>query len=268
MRPLNKKNIFCAQGFTLIEVITVIVILSVVAVLGSKFVVDSTQSYQSTQTRSRLVNTGRQAVERMSRQLRVALPYSVRLTNPTIVTNPATAACIEFLPIASGGNYINAVPDNVNNASPSATINVSPHTIDFGSAQYVSIGAMSSAELYESPVSRATLSSRTAILLNLTVAKTWQRNSIKRRFYLLDHPQAFCVIGNQLRFYENQDASSTSVNTSSAYSVLADDVAIATPFSLSAGSENNNVNVLFNLTFTRNGESIAFNQSVMIRNVP
>jgi MSHA biogenesis protein MshO len=90
MRALKNNNI-CVQGFTLIEVITVIVILSIVAVLGSKFVVDSTRSYQSTQTRSRLVNTGRQAVERMSRQLRVALPYSVRLTNPTIVADPSTA---------------------------------------------------------------------------------------------------------------------------------------------------------------------------------
>ena len=60
-----QKNNFLSQGFTLIEVITVIVILSIVAVLGTKFVVDSTKSYQTTQTRSRLVNTGRQAVERM-----------------------------------------------------------------------------------------------------------------------------------------------------------------------------------------------------------
>lgn len=264
MRPLIKKTHVHTQGFTLIEVITVIVILSIVAVLGSKFVVDSTQSYQSTQTRSRLINTGRQAVERMSRQLRVALPYSVRITNVA-----AGSACVEFMPIASGGNYINAVSDTGNGVAASATISVSPHTIDFGTARYVSIGAMSSAEIYGvSPASRATLSSRTAILLNLSATKTWQRNSIKRRFYLLDFPQAFCVIANQLRFYENQDATSATVDTSSAYSVLADNVALAAPFSLSAGSENNNVNVLFNLTFARNGESIAFNQSVMIRNVP
>jgi MSHA biogenesis protein MshO len=172
------------------------------------------------------------------------------------------------MPIASGGNYISAVPDTANNAPVSAAINVSPHAIDFGVAQYVSIGAMSSAELYENPLSRAILSSRTPILLNLSAAKRWQRNSLRRRFYLLNFPQAFCVIANQLRLYENQDATSATVNTSSAYSILADNVALGAPFSLSAGSENNNVNVLFNLTFTQNGESIAFNQSVMIRNVP
>ena len=73
-----KKN---ARGFTLIEVIVVIVVLSLLAVLGGRFVVESTTSYQSTQMRSRLVNTSRQAMERMSRQLRASLPYSVRLTN-------------------------------------------------------------------------------------------------------------------------------------------------------------------------------------------
>ncbi len=60
------------RGFTLIEVITVIVILSVLATMGGTFMVESTKSYQATQTRSRLVNTGRQAIERMSRQLRIA----------------------------------------------------------------------------------------------------------------------------------------------------------------------------------------------------
>ena len=264
MRLLLRKSNFFTQGFTLIELVAVIVILSIVAVLGSKFVVDSTKSYHSTQTRSRLVNTGRQAVERMSRQLRIALPNSVRITNVGV-----GSACVEFMPIASGGNYISAVPDTVNLAAASAVINVSPHTIDFGTAQYVSTGAMSSAEIYGvSPVSRATLSSRTAISLNLTAAKSWQRNSIKRRFYLLNAPQAFCVVANQLRFYENQDATSASVNIGSAYSMLADNVTAAAPFSLTAGSENNNVNVLFNITFTSSGESIAFNQSVMIRNVP
>lgn len=270
MRPLMQKNIsihknnFSAQGFTLIEVITVIVILSIVAVLGTKFVVDSTKSYQATQTRSRLVNTGRQAVERMSRQLRVALPNSVRITNVA-----AGTACVEFMPISSGGNYISAVPDAVNGAAATSAINVAPHTIDFGAAQYVSIGAMGSAEIYGvSPGSRATLTSRTAILLNLSAAKTWQRNSLKRRFYLLDFPQAFCVVANQLRFYDNQDATSASVNTGSAYSILADNLSAATPFALTAGSENKNVDVLLNMTFTNNGESVVFNQSVMIRNVP
>jgi len=133
-------------GFTLLEVIAVIVILSILAVLGGRFVVESTTAYQSTQTRARLMNAARQAQERISRQLHGAMPYSVRLTNAD--------SCLEFMPIAGGGNYPGQVPDGVNGIAASASISVAPHSVDFGSAQYVSIGAMGAAELYgATPVS-------------------------------------------------------------------------------------------------------------------
>lgn len=257
-----------AGGFTLIELITVIIILSILAATGTGFIVESTKSYQSTQTRSRLVNTGRQAVERMSRQLRVSLPYSVRITNSN--------TCLEFMPIASGGNYsgVNGlnngfVPDALNGAAATSAVNVSPHVIAFGNAQFVSIGAMAATELYgTNPVSRATLASRTVNTLTLSVARIWQRNSVNQRFYLLDFPQAFCVVNNELRFYAEQDASSDSVDLNSSYSVMADSVTAAAPFALTAGSENRNTIVQFNITFAVKAESVAFNHSVMIRNVP
>ena len=248
-------------GFTLIEVITVIVILSILAALGGKFVVESTQAYQSTQTRSLLVNKGRQAVERMSRQLRLALPNSVRLTNAN--------SCVEFMPIAGGGSYVGYVADAVNGASPSSSIVVTPHTLDFGTAAYVSIGAMASSEVYgSSPASRATLSNRTGVLLTLSGAKTWLRNSVASRFYLLGNPQAFCVVGSALRFYPDQNANSSDVDLASSNQLISDGVSASSPFSLTAGSENRNVNVNFNLSFAAKGETLLFNNSVMIRNVP
>lgn len=263
------------RGFTLIEMIAVIVILSILAALGGTFVVSSTNSYQSSQTRTRLVNTGRQAIERMSRQLRIALPYSVRLTNSN--------RCVEFMPIASGGNYLGIenvangtfsgfLPDLLNGSSGLAILRVSPHNIDFGAAQFVSVGAMAANEVYGvNPGSRAALASRSTTQLTLAAARIWQRNSVNKRFYLLNNPQAFCVINNELRFYDNQDATAVAdpeVNLSSAYSLLADNVVAAAPFSLTAGSENRNAIVKFNIAFAHRAESVAFNHSVMIRNVP
>src|SRR5688572_29003240 len=93
-------------GFTLVELIAVIVILSIVASIGTGFVVKTTEAYQRTQSRALLVNTSRQAIERMTRQLRVALPYSIRILNG--------GACTEFMPISAGGNYFSPVPDTVN----------------------------------------------------------------------------------------------------------------------------------------------------------
>jgi len=259
MRPVIAR--YRQHGFTLIEIIAVIVVLSILAALGGSFVVESTKSYQSTQTRSRLINTGRQAIERMSRQLRIALPYSVRITNG--------GSCLEFMPIASGGNYVGYVPDGVNGATAITSLDVSPHKIEFGAAQFVSIGAMAATELYgPTPASRATLTSSTNKKLNFTPAKGWARNSVNKRFYLLNKPQAFCVVANQLRIYSDIDATSTDVDVGAASSLLAENVNADTPFALTAGSENRNTIVQLNIAFTQGKESVAFNHSVMIRNVP
>lgn len=271
MRIFAARNIVHTKGFTMVEVIVVIVILSVLAVLGSKFVYQSTKSYEATQTRARLINTGRQAVESMSRQLRVSLSYSVRVTNAN--------TCLEFMPIVGGGNYIDPVPDTANAAAAASAITVSPHSVvSGGSAQYVTIGAASSTEVYGAnnndagtgvgALSRATLSSRTVTSLTLSAAKIWKRNSLGQHFFLLEAPKAFCIVSNQLRFYSGQDVTSASVNTAGAYSVMADNVTVSSPFSVSTGTENRNTVVSFNITFVKNSESIALNQTVMIRNVP
>jgi len=270
MRIPTVKNIVYSKGFTLVEVIAVIVVLSIVAALGSKSIYRATKSYEATQTRARLVNTGRQTVESMSRQLRVSLSYSVRITNAN--------TCLEYMPIVSGGDSIDPVPDIANGAAASSSIAVSPHTVDTGSAQYVTIGAASSTEVYGAnnnnantgvgAVSRATLASDATTSLTLSAAKIWQRNSLGQHFFLLDAPQAFCIVSNQLRFYSGQDVTSASVNTGGAYSLMADNVTVVTPFTISTGTENRNTVVSFNITFVKNSESISLNQTVMIRNVP
>lgn len=263
------------SGFTLIELIAVIVILSILATIGTGFVVKTTEAYQRTQTRALLVNTSRQALERMTRQLRIALPYSVKIVNSDY--------CIKFLPIAGGGTYIDGnpatpmsdpVPDIINNAPATSQILASPPVIDFGAPLYVAIGAMEDKELYEiSNPSITGYGGYNSDRLQLSPARQWQRNSINKRYYLIDNPQAFCVVANELRFYEGINLNATDVNLLSAYSIIARNISVVNslnpkPFSLEAGSENRRTQVKIELIFSSGGESITFDQGVFIRNVP
>lgn len=250
------------KGFTLIEMVTVLVILSILAVIGSRFVVTATHSYQQTQQRGQLTNTGRLALERMTRQLRGALPHSLRITDG--------GQCLQFFPIAAGGTYREDVSSLANQAAPTNTLDVMPHNVSFGDARYVSIGAMSSDELYgAAPDSLAVLSARSPTVLTLDGNKRWARNSISRRFYLLDEPQAFCLEQNQLRFYSSLDPAEHSVN--GAFDLLTRNAA-AVPdhpvFMLSAGSENRSINVAISLAIVSGNEQVSFSQEVLIRNVP
>lgn len=250
-------------GFTLIELIAVIVILSIVASIGTGFVVKTTEAYYRTQTRALLVNTSRQALERMTRQLRIALPYSVRITNG--------GSCVEFMPIAAGGNYFSPVPDDENLAAATATIAASPFVTDFGTPRFVTIGAMTADEIYGgSAASRANYASGNIVL---SAAKRWRRNSINRRYYLLDNPQAFCLVADELRFYEGIDVTAANVDVTNGFSIIARNVALDSPatpqpFSLEMGSENRNTRINITLKFSSAGESIVYSQGVLIRNVP
>lgn len=258
---IQRPTISSAYGFTLIELIMVMVILGILASIGIGFVVKIMDSYQTTQRRAVIVNTARPALERMARQLRDALPYSVRVVNG--------GNCVEFMPIAAGGNYLDPVPDQANGATATSSITVSPYIIDFGSARHVTIGALSAAEIYGAGAgSRATYSSGSSTTVIFTATKQWLRNSITQRFYLLDNPQAFCVVGNELRVYEGLNVNDSSVNLTGAYSLLSNSVAASSPFILEAGSENRNTLLTIEITFSKDTESMAFAQGVMIRNVP
>lgn len=248
------------SGFTLIEMITVIVVLAIIGTLSFGFVANTMESYIATVERGKLVTKGRAALERMARQLRGAAPNSLRITGN----------CVEFLPVAGGGNYIGDVPDNANGASASAAIATAPHQVSLWTARYVLIGAMDPTEIYVTQASLADLASRDSTSLTLASAKNWQRNSLNRRFYLVDDPQAFCVTSGNLVYHASGYGTPyTSIGApGGGGDLLAEGVSVASAFSLSPGTEDRNSTLSLSLYFTEGSEGITLNQEVLIRNVP
>jgi MSHA biogenesis protein MshO len=88
-----------AQGFTLAELAITIVLLGIVALMISQFATGAMQSYIDAERRAELVDTTEAALRRLQRDLRMALPNSVR------VTSVGTTTFIEFVPVVTGGRY-------------------------------------------------------------------------------------------------------------------------------------------------------------------
>ncbi|OHV97595.1 hypothetical protein AKG95_10445 [Janthinobacterium lividum] len=100
------------RGFTLIELIVVIVITAIVAGMVTVFIRAPVQSYLDVAARAELADAADLATRRITRDVRLALPNSVR------VTNNSSGSYLELLLTKTGGRYLseddpNTIPGNV-----------------------------------------------------------------------------------------------------------------------------------------------------------
>ena len=87
------------RGFTLIEAIVAIVITGIVAGMVAVFIRAPVDGYIDAQRRAALTDIADTAVRRMARDIRLALPNSVRMSAD------ASGLCIEFIPTKIGARY-------------------------------------------------------------------------------------------------------------------------------------------------------------------
>lgn len=102
------------HGFTLVEMIVVIVITGIIGGIVAIFIRAPVQGYVDSARRAELTDIADTALRRISRDLRLALPNSVRVRNAA--GNPCvdgSVACyLEFIPTIGGGRYRDST-DNV-----------------------------------------------------------------------------------------------------------------------------------------------------------
>jgi MSHA biogenesis protein MshO len=98
-----------ARGFTLIEAIMVIVITGIIASIVSVFIKTSVDSYMSTSRRAELTEAADVALRKLAREVRLAVPNSLRLTPAACPAPNAANTCnyLEFVPTKDGGRYRN-----------------------------------------------------------------------------------------------------------------------------------------------------------------
>lgn len=259
-----------SKGFTLIEIITVIILLSIVSVVGGNMIVTTTESYNQAQSRSKLVQKGRLSIERMVRQLRSAVPNSLRVSG--------TGDCIEFMPLVAGANYLDDVADSSNGVTPRSFIDTAPFSLGLGTPAHVMVAPFSSGEIYTaaSPSARAAIGALGVAPISsipLAGAHQFVRNSINKRVYLGAAPARFCIGGSDLVYYTGYVLDTGALgdgDPAGSTSILSGGVTAAAPaaFVLALGTQNRNATVDIHLQYSEGGESVVLNHTVFIRNVP
>lgn len=259
---------WCNRGFTLVEVIFVVVILSIVTVVGSGFVTTSLKAYRDSDARNLLVQRARLAMEQMSRQLRMAVPNSVRVSS--------TGNCIEFMPLVAASTYRASVPDVANAAAATNNVATVAFVTGLGAAQHVVIAPFFPDEIYTfaSPAARAGVtaigaSPHTAITLN--GVHRFIRNSPHRRVFVGDNPLRFCVRGDQLLQDSGYGITGSLLDSPPGgdSALMAMGVAAAgQAFAVFPGSEVRRAGAAISLRFTNGSNTLELQQQVYIRNVP
>jgi MSHA biogenesis protein MshO len=190
-----------SQGFTLIELITVIVIVGILGVMGTDMITLPVKSYFDQQRRTTLVDNAESALRLMQRDIRSALPNSIRITG--------SGKVLELLHTSQGGRYRAKLANN-------GSGNILGFTA--ADASFDVIGALDSAprgelviyNLGQAPAeayaggNRATLSnSSTTSSIILSAAKLFPLQSPQQRFYIVDTPITYACdtsTGQLLRY--------------------------------------------------------------------
>lgn len=100
MRPKSRDmRSSYSRGFTLVELVTVITVIMIIGTMSTGFISSSVSSYVSSERNLDLAGQADFALRKVSRDVRNALPNSLR------VTTSGQNSYLEFIPIAGAGRY-------------------------------------------------------------------------------------------------------------------------------------------------------------------
>lgn len=193
----------CNRGFTVVELVVVIVIMAVLGVGVAQFIVNTSDSYVSTALRDRQGSAARAVVERISRELRNALPNSVRTSGDQ--------QCLEYIPVLGGSIYteiplitaassFSSIPFTSSQAAPTpGRVAVYPINTD-ATYNLSSASGATISSLVDS--SREDLASTGVVSVELTQPHRFPLDSPSQRWFMVGNPVSFCFSGTRLFRYQ------------------------------------------------------------------
>lgn len=280
-----------ARGFTLIELVITIAVGAVVVAFMALFIVTPMDAYTAQTRRAALVDAADSALRFMSRDLRSALPNSVRVATSGSVT------ALELLGTADGARY----QDNGPLANPSLALNFNapasafattvPFTqiaLPFSSnAYYLSIynvgvpgaNAYQMTNVITPAGTTITISAGSAPnqdLVTLHPPFQFAYGSPEKRIYLVSGPVSYLCdtsAGTLTRYAgytisSTQPTSAAALSAAGAASALVASSIGSCAFTYSAGTAQRNALATLTLQITQSGESVQLLNEVQMVNAP
>ncbi|GCF89955.1 PilW family protein [Shewanella sp. M-Br] len=287
--PLSAVNKKSTLGFTLVEMVTVILILGILVVGVSSFIIFGTRIFVESSSVDQVLSQSRFAVERMTRELRSALPNSVRVN-----TDSLTYQCIEFVPIEASTTYLTMpiVPA----AAASTGIVILDNTVSaIRVNQFAWIYPLIDADVYSSArqkraqvktIATAPSPLEHQVTLTFTAPTRFAEASPRQRIYFGSSPVSYCFekgpSGNELQLLRYAGYSFNAIQPNPAAMpvtmgtgvLMAQSVANVLnngadlPLILTPSSLVNNAMVHLQPRFNVNGETFQYRHQVQVINVP
>lgn len=278
-----KANLKVNKGFTLVELILVIIILGIMSVGIAGFITLTTQTYINVSERDELLANARFVVERLNREIRNALPNSIRIKNDTI------SQCIEFTPIIASTTYtdIPVAPEPASDALsviPFQGEDENDYQCDGFCLDAVTVYPLFSIDVYSNQFDGAgkvfgvktvaqTTSDEWTLTLDRTSGVLFDDDSPTQRLYIIRRPVSYCVKDNAIVRYADYGYSvNQSLNPIAPSVLMAEDVATINdtqlPFTIVPATLQRNAMIQTRLHFERDGEDIIFNNDIHVTNVP
>jgi MSHA biogenesis protein MshO len=280
---LKFKRRIKGAGFTLLELIIVIIILGVMSVGIAGFISLTTQTYLNVTERDKLLSSARFAVERLNREVRNAVPNSLRVKNNTV------SQCLEFTPIKASTIYIDipVVPDPKSGEMTVVAFEDStgsPFACSGFCLDYIVVYPLKSEDIYDFNVNTGNgkvtafkpfsnlVSDIWTIPIRPNLGMVFDEHSPTRRAYVFDYPVSYCVIDSELRrYYGHNLTAEQSLQPTGGFSLMAENLLFDDsdlPFKVLSATLQRNALVQIKLNFDRDEEIISFNNDIHIKNIP
>ncbi len=180
-----------AAGFTLVELVTVIVVIGILAAMGVAFMTRPIEGYVDLERRAELADTAEQSLRRMQRDIRHALPNSIRVSGG--------GTRVELLHTVDGGRYRAGGADRLDFTLADGRFDVlgqlsAAPTPGHSLVVYNLSGSGASGNAYNAAGTdnRALVgagSTTNAVVLN--PAHRFPRSSPQQRFFIVDEPVTY-----------------------------------------------------------------------------